>query len=326
MSAAEYLPIVSVIIPTLNEESYIGDCIASVLNCDYPKEKLEIIVCDNGSTDNTIQIAQSLGAKVIIDRSKKIGGLRNLGYKLSSGEVLGFLDADCTVTKDWIKNAIAILRKDHVGVTGAPCMPPETGSWIEKTWGFYVQTQHGSNGEARYINSGNCFIRKDVFRLVGGFSETLESSEDTDICFRIREKGYKILQNKAVAAVHWGYPKSLRDFIKREIWHGLGSTERYIDCFWTSKPILLAIYNIVILLACLTFIIFFDGTKLAFCAILVPYLINAIIVCVTSQKIEYVLKLTFLFFLYGIARSIALLLFLNRVPLRKIKFSNCYDK
>ena len=173
--------VVSIIIPSFNEEQNISRCINSVYNCSYPKDKIEIILVDNGSEDQTITIAKRLKVNLIIDKNKNIGGLRNLGCKKAKGDIIGFVDADCSLNNNTIKNAVNILSDLSIGITGQCLLPPEEGNWIEEAWGNHLLTAHGETCDVDYINSGNCFMRKEVFELVGGFSETLETSEDTDI-------------------------------------------------------------------------------------------------------------------------------------------------
>lgn len=100
------LPFVSVIIPTLNEERYIGKCLESIFNLDYPKNRYEIILVDNGSKDRTIEITKKFNAKIIKRKSLTIGTLRNIGARDARGSILAFIDADCIADRNWIKRAI----------------------------------------------------------------------------------------------------------------------------------------------------------------------------------------------------------------------------
>ena len=103
-------PFVSIIIPSLNVEKYIEDCLDAIHMLYYPKDKLEIILVDNGSTDRTRKIASTCGARVLIRRGCNISALRNFGVSQSKGEIIAFLDADCIVSKDWLKVMLLYKR------------------------------------------------------------------------------------------------------------------------------------------------------------------------------------------------------------------------
>lgn len=295
---------ISVIIPTFNEERYIGMCIESINNCNYPKDKYEIIVVDNGSIDNTVNIANLLNSKVLVDKKKTIGGLRNTGCKEAKGVIYAFLDADCTVEIDWLKNAAHILTDKTIGITGCLLNVPKNASWIENSWYIHLSSVY-ANHDLNYINSGNCFIRKEVFEKVAGFSEILTTSEDTDICEKIKAHGWKIYNCHKISATHWGYPKTIKDFLKREIWHGIGATKKGFVHFWRSKPILLAMYNILVLFA----ILFQNKLSLLYPLLfLFPPFLLALKTRIKSDQPRYFLKLLILYSLYGIARTISLLI------------------
>src|SRR5579884_1618468 len=90
---------VSIIIPALNEARMIGKCLESVAQLDFPHGHFEVILVDNGSTDDTVKIAESftdrIHLKVLQKRGVRISGLRNLGAREAQGEIVAFLDADC---------------------------------------------------------------------------------------------------------------------------------------------------------------------------------------------------------------------------------------
>ena len=125
--ASDYEPRVSIIVAARNEEQCIGQCIESLLQIDYPWEKLECIIVNDGSTDRTAGIA---GKSAANDKRIRLmlanpgtGNLRGKanavaqGIDASTGEILMFTDADCTVPASWAKNTVRYFN-DHVGVVG----------------------------------------------------------------------------------------------------------------------------------------------------------------------------------------------------------------
>ena len=128
------LPLVSIIIPALNAENTIKDCLNSIKQLDYPDLKIEVIVVDNGSDDKTADIAMQFGAKVLYKPDLNVGGLRNAGAKVSSGDILAFTDADCVVEKDWLSQISRSLsqvhsREDIVCVLG--------NHWLDQSYAFW---------------------------------------------------------------------------------------------------------------------------------------------------------------------------------------------
>jgi len=100
---------ISIIIPAYNEERFLGRCLQSIANVDYPGELTEVLLVDNGSTDRTVEIAHSYNAKVLVDGTSNVSGLRNLGAQHAKGELLAFVDADCIVHEDWISGSVFFI-------------------------------------------------------------------------------------------------------------------------------------------------------------------------------------------------------------------------
>jgi glycosyltransferase involved in cell wall biosynthesis len=211
-------PRVSIVVPALNEARLIGRTLAAVRALDYPAEDVEIVVVDNGSNDGTVEIARTYDAVVLACPGLTVGGLRNAGVARATGAVIAFLDADCVPDRDWLRRAIDALRTGS-GVTGARVAVPETGGWVEQAW--FSRPALGRRRVA-YINSGNLILERSVFETLGGFNPMLISGEDSDFCRRAAAVT-TILADDRIRVVHLGNPKSCLQFLKREIWHGMGA-------------------------------------------------------------------------------------------------------
>jgi len=99
---------VSVVIPAYNEESYIGACLNSLANQTLDRRDYEIVVVDGGSEDETVDIAREYADNVIIQHSKGVGGARNDGVEVSSGEIVAMTDADIILPCNWLEESAMI--------------------------------------------------------------------------------------------------------------------------------------------------------------------------------------------------------------------------
>ena len=216
---------VSVIIPAHNEQEFISGCIASVLNCGHPREFLEILVVDHSSTDATKDLATRAGATVLQLKGGRIGTVRNAGLQAARGEFVAFVDGDCLVPANWLRSAILILESDsRIGAVGGPCLSPNTGSWVERSLApCYVRP--GIVKPAKTLATSSFIARATLLKEIGQFDESLISGEDDDISNRIRQRGLALAWASDCHIIHNGYPRTLWEVVRKEIWHGSNHIE-----------------------------------------------------------------------------------------------------
>jgi len=189
---------VSVVIPALNEERYIGYVFEGLRRQTF--KEFEVIVADGGSTDKTIKLAKKYGARVVIERRKGIARGRNAGAKLARGEILIFLDADTKPSSRLIESYVNGLKGDVVAATG-PILPLEkTRKSVE--WGYkfvsIVFVKLAIKIGRPTIVGSNFAVRKDIFEKAGGFNSNLMTYEDWDLSKRLKEYGRIRYINDAV--------------------------------------------------------------------------------------------------------------------------------
>ncbi|WP_189419858.1 glycosyltransferase [Cellvibrio zantedeschiae] len=208
--------LVSIVIPAYNEEKYIGMCLQSLSELEFDKDKLEIIVVDNGSTDRTLEIARSYTSNVIIKEKVKVGAVRNYGVSHAKGKYIVFLDSDCVVDKQWLSRGINKLQKDSKLVLGGQYLMRESPSWLEKYW---VLTNSVEKIYQTTLVGGCIFIENKTFESVAGFNENLNSGEDSDLTYRLIQADFTVNIDPSLSVIHMGYPSEILPFIKRQIWH-----------------------------------------------------------------------------------------------------------
>ena len=173
---------VSVVVTTKNEARNIGNCLASVAAQDYPRELVEIIVVDNGSTDDTKAIARQY-TDLVFDKGPERSAQRNFGLlEAATGTLVMFLDADMILSRTVVRRCVEMLAGGrHVAlhipeiVLGADYFPSVRR--FERS--FYDGT----------VIDGARFIRKDALAAVGGFDASLTGPEDWDLDKKLKRLG-----------------------------------------------------------------------------------------------------------------------------------------
>lgn len=215
----------SFVIPARNEARYIGQCITAI-NALADKFTREIIIVDNGSTDDTPNIARSMGATVISKTTGTIGSLRNEGARRAEGQILIFIDADVVITPEWQRNietALTRLQSNARHITGSHCFAPDSDPAVFRTW----FNSFASESNSRHLGTGHLIINRNFFEQIGGFSETLQTGEDYEFCVRANAAGADIQNDTRLAVLHLDFPKTIQSFFKREMWHGRGDLQSW---------------------------------------------------------------------------------------------------
>jgi len=164
----------SIVIPTLNEEKYLPRLLRSVKKQGFGD--YEIIVADAGSKDRTIQIAENFGCKIVA------GGLpargRNEGAKAAKGELLLFLDADLKLPEDFLEKSLREFKERKLDVASY-ILIPRTKRRVVKT-GFNLLWNRMINLSQNVLPNGamGILVRKKYFDKVGGFEEDIKLAED----------------------------------------------------------------------------------------------------------------------------------------------------
>ncbi len=219
-------PEFAVVIPARNESELLPRCLEALDGLDYPRERLEIVVVDNGSEDDTNAVAQRHGVRVVtLEHATTIAAARNEGVRATSASYVAFLDADCCASADWLTAAAAVLEQTELQpiiACGSYPAPPASGTWMQRTWGFLAARPPGPPAPTAWLPSANLIVRRDAFLSVGGFNEQLESCEDADLCYRLQKLG-TIVYASDVRAVHLREPRTIGAFFRKEIWHGKNS-------------------------------------------------------------------------------------------------------
>lgn len=195
--------IVSVIIPMLNEEKYIENCINSLTNQTFPKCQMEWLLIDGDSDDNTVAICRKYEKdnpiRILRNPDKKTTYALNLGIKESIGKYIVRMDAHALYDKNYIEKCVYYLENtdaDNVGGIAITEAKGFVGTAIAKM----LSSTFGVGGSEFRVSNESGYVdtvpfgafRREVFERIGLFNNDLPRSEDNDINARIRESGGKI--------------------------------------------------------------------------------------------------------------------------------------
>lgn len=232
----------SIIIPVKNEALNLKACLHSIREARAANLSYEILVIDNGSDDDTVKVAEQYKTTVHIVPDATVSALRNFGAEHAAGEILAFIDADCTVEQDWFESLNPYLSDDSVKVFGSPPGIPKKPTWVQECW--YQIRKKGSKDTpvvtVEWLESMNLFVRRDIFNAANGFDIKLVTCEDYDLCTRLKKYG-DIICDSRIQAIHHGEAKTVRRFYEKERWRGVSNIEgfRQHDFSFAELPSLL---------------------------------------------------------------------------------------
>lgn len=228
-------PLVSVIIPTKNEEGNIVRCLQSIKNQNY-KGKIEIIVVDNHSQDKTVALARHFTQHVYI-AGKERSSQRNIGAKKAKGEWLLFIDADMELSNNVVTEAISQVQNKQAPIIIA--IKEKAIGYTFLTMALALEKNCYTN--ARWLIAARFFPRKEFLEL-GGYDETLISGEDWAITQTFLTKGYKLHIPQNTYIIHHEAKSNLKKLLQKEMYyiHYIGRyAQKYPQAFSQQKSLAL---------------------------------------------------------------------------------------
>ena len=236
------------IVPVRNDAVRLQRCLASIA-ASRSDGSVDVVVADNGSNDESADVAAANGATVIVVPGVTVAQARNLAAARATGDLLAFVDADHEIDPAWVAAAFELFADSSVAAGGAPCHPPVDANWVQRTYDRFRPSVIGTH-ETEWLGSGNLIVRREVFAAVNGFDGTLEACEDVDLCGRLRSEGYRLFADGRLRNVHLGDPRTLKALFLGELWRGRNNLRVTFRGPWTWRA-LPSVLIPIIDLACL---------------------------------------------------------------------------
>jgi mycofactocin system glycosyltransferase len=192
-------PSITVVVPTRDRAPELADCLGALAGLDYPPERLEVIVVDDGSEDPgpVAKVAAAHGARLVVeDRNRGPAFARNQGAREATGELLAFVDSDCVPEPGWLRALTPYFAWERVGAVGGRTVAYRRASRLDR----YEEVSspldmgtrllfEGEGTSSLYVPTCNLLVRRSVYHELAGLRESLRLGEDVDFCWRLRESG-----------------------------------------------------------------------------------------------------------------------------------------
>jgi len=221
----------TVIIPVYNSRAGLEKCLGSLSEQTYPRNKFEVIIVDDGSTDGAGESAKSyqklagIDLKYFYQENKGPAAARNLGVKHSRGDIIAFIDSDCVPAKNWLEEILKGYDLDKTAGVGGVIEAVPTASKVSQYCAFarMNRTPEIDSAGVVYLITGNASFRRDRLIAANGFDERFDfpGGEDLDLCCRFKQSGY-IFQVNRNAVVYNSHKQSLAQLSRTYFNYGKG--------------------------------------------------------------------------------------------------------
>ena len=197
-------PPVSLIVPVYNGASTLARCLESLRSLVYAHNRLEIIVVDNASTDQTPAILKNHADRIRIVQESTRGrsAACNAGIRNARSEIIAITDADCILDPGWLRSLIQPLQDLDVGLVGGKILAARPDSLIQKFGEIIHDNESAVHQRFPSVIGMSWACRKLVIEQVHGFDEAFLRVQDSDLAFRISQAGYRLVYEPNAVLYH----------------------------------------------------------------------------------------------------------------------------
>ncbi|MEL6382928.1 MAG: glycosyltransferase [Cyanobacteria bacterium J06626_18] len=239
MDASQYQPFVSVIVPIYNGEADVPALSQTLFAQTYPAERVEYLLVDNGSQDQTSDLLKAAIAQANTQGQtatylsetaiQSSYAARNRGIQAAKGEILVFTDADCQPQPTWLEELVVPFSNSAVGAVAGEIAALPGNNWLEQhaeQTNTLSQTHTLAHSFCPYGQTANLAVRRSVFEKIGLFRPYLTTGGDADLCWRLQRQGGWELCFASQAIVRHRHRQTLAEL--RSQWRRYGKSNRYL--------------------------------------------------------------------------------------------------
>ena len=225
------------VVPALNSANTVQHTLSSIFSNKFPSGNFEVIVVDNGSVDNTVNVIKSFPVGLYFCSKKGYVPALNLGIKNARGDIICITASDCIVPNDWLRKISNFFDNypDVEGI-GGPVLSPLNGYknniqkftaelWVEdqKFPTKVIEAQYMRMYSGGLLGAANCAYRRETLVSHGCFDESVAHAE-VDFCWKLVKKGVRLIFNPDIEVIHIGFPWTLQGVLKQQFKWGKEGT------------------------------------------------------------------------------------------------------
>ena len=227
----------SIVIPVRNEEEYISSTINYILSQDYPTDKLEIIVVDGLSEDNTGKLVEQISTadsrvRLLENPQMLSSAARNIGARNATGEIITYIDGHIYIDNpQLLKNIARLMNEKNVKILSRPqFLETPDNDIFQRAVALARRSVFGHGLDSTIFTSAELYVNpsssgasyhRTIFEDVGYYDENYDAAEDVEFNFRVHQKGYKSFTSPKLA-VHYYPRKNLSGLFKQMVRYGIG--------------------------------------------------------------------------------------------------------
>jgi glycosyltransferase involved in cell wall biosynthesis len=214
-----------VVVPVRNGADMIDDCISSILACEYPPDRHEVLVVDNGSEDATAEVVARHPVRLLHEPRRGVSFARNRGIAEGRGEVFAFIDGDCLADPAWLRELARHFGDPAVGCVAGELrhLPPTTVAERQAVRMLGEWQRYAVASNPPYAITANAAYRREVFDSIGPFDTRMPRAQDVELGLRFNEQSPLRLEYAEHAVARHRHRSTQLGFFRQQLGWSYGA-------------------------------------------------------------------------------------------------------